>query len=215
MIQNKSNCHFICEENLQKNHCQCHFVAPSILDKRWKCQPDSSNGTPVHADRTKAVVRTSTQLAGNRLRTVQIATLMSNECWNVLEVSLRCKESAQEVPASNTKDKTLKKIKMFIITIKCVSSFLHFLFVSKSGRDSRNSLCAIGPYGRAVWAIGLKFSAFVKNRLGNKMTLTAIFLQFFFAYMVTIKVWGLFLVDERASIDPHSSGCGSALMLTP
>ncbi len=50
----------------------------------------------------------------------------------------------------------------------------------------RNSLCAIGPYGCAVWAIVLKFSAFVKNRSGYKMTLTAIFLQFFFLYMVTI-----------------------------
>ncbi len=36
----------------------------------------------------------------------------------------------------------------------------------------------LGLYGRAVWAIGLKFSVFVKNRLGYKMTLTAIFLQF-------------------------------------
>ncbi len=41
------------------------------------------------------------------------------------------------------------------------------------GRDLRNSLCAIRPCGCAVWAICLKFS-------------TAIFLQFFFAYTVTI-----------------------------
>ncbi len=48
------------------------------------------------------------------------------------------------------------------------------------------ALCAIGLYGRSVWAIGLKFSAFVKNRLGYKLTSTAIFFQFFFAYTVTI-----------------------------
>ncbi len=54
------------------------------------------------------------------------------------------------------------------------------------GRGSCNSHCMIGPYGRAVSAIGLKLSAFVKNRLGYKMTLTAIFLQCFFAYTVTI-----------------------------
>ncbi len=28
------NCHHIHEEKLQKNHCQRHFVAQSILDKR-------------------------------------------------------------------------------------------------------------------------------------------------------------------------------------
>ncbi len=37
---------------------------------------------------------------------------------------------------------------------------------------------------RAICAIGLKFSAFVKNRLGYKMTLTVIFLLFFFTYTV-------------------------------
>ncbi len=49
------NCHRICEEKLQKNHCQRYFVAQLILDKRWKFQPDSSNGTPVQSDRTKAI----------------------------------------------------------------------------------------------------------------------------------------------------------------
>ncbi len=40
------NCHHIWEEKLQKNLFQRHFVAQFILDKRWKFQPDSSNGTP-------------------------------------------------------------------------------------------------------------------------------------------------------------------------
>ncbi len=65
------NCHCIREEKLQKNCCQRHFVAQSILDKPWKFQPDSSNGTPIWSNRTKAVARTPTQLAANRLRTAR------------------------------------------------------------------------------------------------------------------------------------------------
>ncbi len=52
---------------------------------------------PVRSDCAKAVARTPTQLAASRLRTAQMATLMSNECWSVLEVSMRCRDSAQEV----------------------------------------------------------------------------------------------------------------------
>ncbi len=97
---------------IAKNRCQCHFVAQSILDKPWKFQPDSSNGTPVQSDRAKAVARIPTQLATNRLRAARMAILISNECWSILEISIKCRDSAQEVPASNTKDDTLKKIKM-------------------------------------------------------------------------------------------------------
>ncbi len=91
------HCHHIREEKLQKNHGQHHFVAQSILDKCWKFQPDSSNGTPVWFDRAKAVARTPTQLSANRLRAARMATLMSNACWSVLEVSIRCRDSANEV----------------------------------------------------------------------------------------------------------------------
>ncbi len=90
------NCHRICKKKLQKNRCR-HFVAQFILDKRWKFQPNSSNSTPVRSDHAKAVAWTLTQLAANRLHTTQMATLMSNECWSVLEVSIRCRDSAQEV----------------------------------------------------------------------------------------------------------------------
>ncbi len=85
------------KKNCKKNRRQCHFVAQSILDKCWKFQPDSSNGTPVWSDRTKAVARTPTQLAANRLHTARMATLKSNEYRSILEVSIRCKDSAQEI----------------------------------------------------------------------------------------------------------------------
>ncbi len=88
------NCHYIREEKLQKNRCQRHFVAQSILDKHWKFQPDSSNGTPARSDHAKAVAWTLTQLAANRLRAARRVTLMSNECWSVLELSIRCRDSA-------------------------------------------------------------------------------------------------------------------------
>ncbi len=91
------NCHHIREEKLQKNYCERQFVAQSILDKRWKFQLDSSNGTPLWSDCAKAVARTPTQLAANGLRAARMATLKSNECWSVLEVSIRCRNSAQEV----------------------------------------------------------------------------------------------------------------------
>ncbi len=87
------NCHHIREEKLQKNHCQRNFVAQSILDKRWKFQPDSSNDTSVQFDRTKAVAQTPTQVAANRLHAARMATSMSNECWSMLEG----RDSAQEV----------------------------------------------------------------------------------------------------------------------
>ncbi len=91
------NCHRIREEKLQKYCSQRHFIAQSILDKRWKFQPDSSNGTPVQSNRTKAVAQTPPQLAANRLRAAQTATLKSNEWWSILEVINRCTDSAQEV----------------------------------------------------------------------------------------------------------------------
>ncbi len=89
------NCH--CEEKLPKNCCQRHFVAQSILDKRQKFQPDSSNGTPIRSDHAKSVARAPTQLPANRLCATRMATLMSNKCWSVLKVSIRCRDSAQEV----------------------------------------------------------------------------------------------------------------------
>ncbi len=85
------------KKNWKKNRCQCHFVAQSILDKCWKFQPGSSNGMPVWSYRAKAVARTPTQLAANRLCATWISALISNECWSVLEVSIRCRGSAQEV----------------------------------------------------------------------------------------------------------------------
>ncbi len=91
------NCHRTCKQKLQKNRCQHHFVAQSILDKCWKFQPDSSNGTPVRFDCAKAVARTPTQLAANRLQAARMITLISNKCWSILEVSIRCRDSAQEV----------------------------------------------------------------------------------------------------------------------
>ncbi len=83
------NCHHICEEKLQENRGQRHFVAQSVLDNHWKFQPNSSNGTPVRSNCAKAVAQTPTQLAANRLPAAGMATLMSNECWSILEVSIR------------------------------------------------------------------------------------------------------------------------------
>ncbi len=68
-------------------NCHRKCTAQSILDKCWKCQPYSSNGTPVWSDCAKAVAWTPTQLVANTLRAARTATLMSNECWSVLEVS--------------------------------------------------------------------------------------------------------------------------------
>ncbi len=90
------NCHRIREEKLQKNCCQRHFVAQSILDKHWKFQPDSSNGTPVWSDHRNTVAQTLTQLTANRLHPTRMATLMSNECWSVLEVHIKCRDSVQK-----------------------------------------------------------------------------------------------------------------------
>ncbi len=46
----------------------------------------------MQSDCAKAVARTPTQLAPNRLHTAQMATLMSNKCWSVLEVSIGCSD---------------------------------------------------------------------------------------------------------------------------
>ncbi len=55
------NCHRIHEEKLQKNCCERHFVAQSILDEHLKFQHDSSNGTPVQSNRAKVVAQTPIQ----------------------------------------------------------------------------------------------------------------------------------------------------------
>ncbi len=105
---------------------------------------------------------------------VHVRTLFAFRC----KPGFRCRDSTQEILQAYNASVLCKNFRKLI--------FFLFLFVLKLDRGSCNNLCATGTYGSAVWAIGLKFSAFVKNRLGYKMTLTALFLQFFFAYTVTI-----------------------------
>ncbi len=136
--------------------------------------------TPVWSVRAKAVGRTPTQLAANTLHAAQTAALMWNECRSILEASIRCRDSAQEVSqdynASVLRNNFRKLVFFVLICLKIGEGF------------AQQPLHDWTMRARAVWAIGLKFLACVKNRLGYKMTLTAIFLQFFFAYTVTIML---------------------------
>ncbi len=172
------NCHYICAEELQKNHCQHQFLAQSILDKRWKFQPISSNSTPVWSNHAEAVAWTPTQLAVNRLRADRMATLMSNECWTVLEVSVRCRDSAQEVSQAYNASVLRNNSRKLVF----FGFYLSQNWVGARATAFARSDCTSVPFELSGW----NFSAIVKNRLGYRMTLTATFLEFLFAYLVTI-----------------------------
>ncbi len=146
---------------IAKNHCQLHFVAQSILEKCWKFQPDSSNRTPVQSDRAKAVVRTSTQLAANRLRAAQTVTLMSNECWSILEITIRCRYSAQEVSQDHNTSVLRNNFWKLVF-------FAFYLFQNWLGVRA-TAFAQSDCTGMPFWVIVLKFSALVKNRLGYKL----------------------------------------------
>ncbi len=161
------SCHRIREEKFQKNHCQHHFVARSTLNKRWKFQPDSSNGMPVRSCKgccanPYPILR---QLKMKKTRT-RLMVILRFYLFQSIVLRVGCRYFLCTVSHPGISSSTLQHSFDISVAGWAAGNLLAANWVGFAHQPLHDQTIT----GVLFKAIGLKFSAFVKNRLGYKMT---------------------------------------------